>query len=258
MNKVIGFMLGASLLVGVGTALAATTQTNLLLDGNTTAIVEAGDSMDAKVTYNLTGNSTAQSVKVEIPNSHFPGACINITDVNSAGTHTVILPVDTTGSSEGTWDVRTTFYGIPSNQTGANNNCDATLPGTPNAHTFQNQLTITAAQNSGTNSNSTGGTGNTSGGTNNNTTPKWFTDWLATQHPATPSPTPASLACAQLSSVMVGTQMGVYNSANIALQGFLLYQHQSIPWLAQGASFGFFGVQTNAALSAFKSQNGCV
>lgn len=80
----------------------------------------------------------------------------------------------------------------------------------------------------------------------------------ALQHPATPAPTPASTLCSQLANAMTGAQMGVYNNANQALQGFLLYQHMSIPALAAGASFGFFGQQTSAALSSFRSQNGCI
>ncbi len=75
--------------------------------------------------------------------------------------------------------------------------------------------------------------------------------------PPAPVPVPPSGACAQLASAMSGAMMGVNNSANITLQGFLLYQHMSIPALAQGASFGFWGPQTNAALMQFKAQNAC-
>ncbi len=77
--------------------------------------------------------------------------------------------------------------------------------------------------------------------------------------PATPAPVPASpsSACSQLAGVMAGTQPGVYNSANIALQGFLLFQHMSIPALTQGAAFGFYGSQSAAALAQFRAQNAC-
>lgn len=74
---------------------------------------------------------------------------------------------------------------------------------------------------------------------------------------ATPTPTTVSAVCVAYAQANAGTMPNVYNSSNIALQGFLLSQHMSIPALAAGASFGFYGNQTTAAVGAFQAINHC-
>jgi len=71
-----------------------------------------------------------------------------------------------------------------------------------------------------------------------------------------PAPT-QSTACANLTAKMMGTQSGTYNPANIKLQGFLLSEGESIPALAAGASFGFFGSQTQAAVNSYRTAHNC-
>lgn len=88
-----------------------------------------------------------------------------------------------------------------------------------------------------------------------------FADFLAAikaaMTPATPPVPAVSAACVAYAQANAGTQYGVRNDANVALQGFLLSQHASIPALAAGASFGFFGSQTQAAVSWFQGANHC-
>lgn len=76
-------------------------------------------------------------------------------------------------------------------------------------------------------------------------------------HPATPPAPTTSAACTAYAQANAGTQMGVYNDANVRLQGFLLSQGASIPALKAGASFGFFGTQTSGAVSWFQGLNHC-
>lgn len=64
--------------------------------------------------------------------------------------------------------------------------------------------------------------------------------------------------CPALNAKLVGTMDNTYNDANVKLQGYLLSEGASIPALKAGASFGYKGAQTNAAVSWFKSTNGCV
>lgn len=71
-----------------------------------------------------------------------------------------------------------------------------------------------------------------------------------------PAPT-ASTACTQYAQANAGTQPNVYSDANVRLQGFLLSQGASIPALKAGASFGFYGNQTTAAVGWFNSLNHC-
>jgi hypothetical protein len=79
-------------------------------------------------------------------------------------------------------------------------------------------------------------------------------------HPVTPPAPTTSAACAAFAEANKGTQMGVYNNANIGLQGFLLSPQggrQSIPALTAGAAFGFYGNQTASAVASFQSMNHC-
>ncbi len=116
--------------------------------------------------------------------------------------------------------------------------------------------------------------GSTSGSTDTTATttqqvPSWVPDFLATlwlminkpaatTTPTTPVPTPTvNTVCTQLDSKLIGTQDDVYSDANVALQGFLLSEHASIPALKAGASFGFKGAQTRTAISWLKNANSC-
>lgn len=79
--------------------------------------------------------------------------------------------------------------------------------------------------------------------------------------PVTP-PTPVvSPACTAFSAAMNGAVQGqsqkYAGAPNVKLQGFLLSQGESIPALAAGAAFGFYGVQTSAAVAAFNASNHC-
>lgn len=80
--------------------------------------------------------------------------------------------------------------------------------------------------------------------------------WEANQCKAKPAPvTPTK--CAALASKLMGTVDNAYNQANVMLQGYLLSEGASIPALQAGASFGYKGSQTNAAISMFKASNQC-
>lgn len=79
----------------------------------------------------------------------------------------------------------------------------------------------------------------------------------------TPTPTPAgpSANCAALYAKQPGTSFGVYNDANVSLQGFLLsWNPNSIPALKAGSTvpMGFYGNQTAKAVSDFKTANSCI
>ncbi len=97
----------------------------------------------------------------------------------------------------------------------------------------------------------------TSVGTDNSVLAQILAALNALLHPATPPAPTTSAVCTAYAQANVGTQLGVYNSANIRLQGFLLSQGASIPALAAGASFGFYGNQTAAAVAWFQGLNHC-
>lgn len=76
--------------------------------------------------------------------------------------------------------------------------------------------------------------------------------------PPTPPAPVVSAKCVALAAHSSGAAYGVKNQNNVMLQGYLLGEGMSIPALAAGASFGFWGPQTQAALSLYKSANGCI
>lgn len=254
-------MTAAAFLLTAGIAMASVTQNGLTINGLTSDKVSLGDTYEGKLTFTNTGNSTVQSVWIEIPGSGFAGECKDVSDQNQTGPHTVTFTGDTTGATEGIWDVKVTVYGTQS--PGANNDCDTTV-GTNSSHTFQNQLTITDNQDSGGNANNTGGTG--SGSSSGSSTDSkldaliaLFTKFFggsgaSSSTPPAPATDPA---CAAFNAANAGTQPNVYNAGNKALQGFLLSQHIDIPALNANppATFGFYGNQTTNAVGIFRSMH---
>ena len=102
-------------------------------------------------------------------------------------------------------------------------------------------------------------------------TPSWFDQIMAlitgleakitalTNQPpvGTPTPPAPSGKCAELNVKMMGAQKYGRNQINVQLQGYLLSEGMSIPALAAGASFGFYGDQTQSAINAFKGMHNC-
>ncbi len=85
-----------------------------------------------------------------------------------------------------------------------------------------------------------------------------FADFMAAIKAAMTPPAPTvSPACAAYAQANAGTEVNVYSDANVRLQGFLLSQGASIPALKAGASFGFDGPQTQAAVAWFQGLNHC-
>ncbi len=87
---------------------------------------------------------------------------------------------------------------------------------------------------------------------------EWLAQLIASIKASLTPPVPVvSAQCAAYAQANAGTVMNTTNSANVRLQGFLLSQGASIPALAAGASFGFYGNQTAAAVAWFQGLNHC-
>ncbi len=272
MNKIIKF---ASLAAGIAMILplaasASTTMNFLTLNDLPNVTVDQGSTLDAKINLDLTSPSTVQSVKWELIGSGLPPVCVNVDDINTSGTFVVNFPVDTAGATQGTWDFRATTYGdIPP---ASNNNCNGT-EGTNVIHDFMDQVTLTQNLSTGSVINSTGhGSGSGTGSVSAIDQLTALVTQLAAQvscittggtfaanvctHAPTSTPN-TSTVCTQLNGFLANAMAGTRSPANIKLQGFLLEQGMSIPALAAGASFGFDGPQTQAAVVAFETQNHC-
>lgn len=250
-KKLLGFGLGAALMLSPLAALANTDITNLTLDGFANATVDVGDSVSAKVTYDVTSNDDVESLSWELVGSGLPKTCVDVPDQINTGTFHPEFDIDTTGATAGTWDVKIQLYGT--NDEGVNQLCEGTADDTM---TFTNRIAISES-----NDNNTGtgtGTGNTGTGNGKQSQLDKLIALLTALVAGKPStPTSTSAVCTAYSQANSGTLMNARNSANIRLQGFLLSQGADIPALAAGASFGFFGPQTIAAQSLFVSSNHC-
>ncbi len=269
-RKIISILATAAFAVLPTMAFASTSITNLTFDGNPNIPNGvAGQSSDATLWVTLSSNSDAvESVSYEFPGSGLPYQCVAINPADvQAGQYSIDLN-NTDGSNPGfilpneagSWPVLVKTFKATTPFPNVNVGCT----GSPDAtRTFHSVVNV---ENSNVNTSNSNSTTNTS--LNNvNSSLQTLVNTLTAEvnallHPTT---TPAivttsstSGTCAQLAGAMIGTQMNVYNNANQVLQGFLLFQHESIPALAAGASFGYFGPQTQAALTSFKAQYGCM
>lgn len=266
MNKIIKLavafgIVGPALLAS--SAFAATNQTFLTLDGLSNNTYTVGSTFNARLSFDLTGNDTLQSVKWEILNAAnqpvLPFECQDVDpDFLTAGSYVAEFVGHTMGGSQGTWKVRVSTYGVA--VPGANNNCTGVPVST---RTYNNVLTLTNDNSSGTIINNTGsGTGSTG-------TPAPGT-WQAAiaainaqiaqlialmAHPTTPAPAPTPVpsgVCADLMAY-AGLYQGMSGPQVGALQQYLM---------AHGGTIGFgatsyFGPQTNAALFFVRGVNHC-
>lgn len=273
MNKFIKTGLVVALFfTGAGVASAAVN--NVLFDnGAGGQQINSGEGVTMHAFVNTTIGQALESVFIKFPNAtgiaqH--GRCYTLNPpqegVSPVNGWDIAVPVDNTPTSSGSWGPNVTFYGI--NGDPLDTQCAGSAVFA--SQFFPNRL-VTVNANTGatvtTNSSGIGGSTN-SGNNNDSQMPAWFTAWLATQpKPATTTTTvtlPATpTACATLALKMTGTVPGVYNNNNTILQGFLIGEGMSIPWLTDpklsaGVPFGFFGNQTQAALSLYKTMHSCI
>jgi hypothetical protein len=254
-GKIIGLVVGTAILVLPVAAFASVNIQNLTLDGLANTTVNVGDTINAQATYAITSNDDVESLSWELVGSGLPQTCVDIPDQINGGTWHPQFDINTNGATAGSWDVKIKLFGV--NGAGTDQQCGTTAKDTM---TFTNRVAITEQT-----SNNTGvgsGTGSTSGtgGTHLSQLDQLIALLTALVHPSTGgtgTPTTSAI-CSAFNAANVGTQPNVYSSANIALQGFLLSQHMSIPALTSGgAAFGFYGNQTTAAVGTFNSINHC-
>ena len=230
-----------AMVVAPAATFAAVNTTHLTLDGKTNITVSEGDVVEAVVTYDITSNDDVESLRWEIIGSGLPSTPVNIPDRINSGTFTATFPIDTTGASEGTWDVRVTLFGT--NGSGANQN--GTLPGV-DTQTFTNRITITDDED---------GVGS---GNDEDNSP-WATILaslqaiLAKLSNPVPPPAPVDPLCTQFNMAKAGTAFGMSGAAG--LQNFLIsngYSHI----ITYGAT-GYWGTQTQTAVMMFQSAHNC-
>lgn len=254
-KTIIGLIAAASMALPMA-AFASTSIANLTFAGSSNITGGKSDAVTARLSVNLTGDSDVESVSFDYNGDSLDRTCVNVDDQLQSGYRTFDLDM-TLPANTGNWDVVIKTYGIDG--AGADQDCQGSPTDTMN---FNDRITV-VDDGSGVVNPTAGGTGTSVGSTNK-------LDAILASIAAliaklgsipTPAPTPVptvSAACQAYAQASVATMSGVRNDANVRLQGFLLSQGASIPALAAGASFGFYGTQTAAALSWFQSGNHCV
>lgn len=239
---------------------------NVLFDnGSGSNSVASGSTVNMHLYVSSLGQDV-ESVYVKYPGAGGiaqQGQCYDISPdqigTSPVGGWNISVPNVVAPVASGVWPVEVTTYGFSGDA--ADNNCTGASAMTFGPTNFSGRITVTADNSNGTlTQNSGGSTGTTVGGTTDtlSTILAGIQALLAKMSTPAPAPTPVPAGkCAVLSEHSVGAMYGVRNQANVVLQGYLLGEGASIPALAAGASFGFFGPQTQMALSNFKSANGC-
>jgi hypothetical protein len=258
-KKFIGVGLGAMMVAGFALpAIAATNLTFLTVDGGTNATVTEGSTVEAKVTFDTTASTDLESMAWELVGSGLPKTCVDVADRISDGTFTSSFDVDTTGASEGTWDVRITTYG--DDGADASNLCEASDQ--TDSQVFTDRITVVDSNNDNQDNNNNTGSHNQSALEKAIAALTALIAKLGTGGaPATTTPPTTSTACTEYSSLSMGLSQGsdTRPGGRVGqLQSFLMYKGFSIPLLsANQAPYGYFGVQTQAAVFSFVMANHC-
>lgn len=213
----------------------------------------AGDTIKAKLIVDVTGDDDLNAVSYDFIGDFIPKVCIQLSQEQSQSINDFPVEIDMVApNTPGSWDVQFVAYG--NNGPELDFNCTNAV----DTQNINDRVIVNVST-----SNTGGSTGGGAGTVGNSLLAQLQAQLaaLATAvanitKPVTPAPS-ASGKCAALANKMSGAQYGTRNSANIVLQGYLLGESMQIPALAAGASFGFWGPETNSALMQYKAINAC-
>lgn len=256
MKKILAFAAGVAVLLPMA-ASAATFSNPLFSNGDTAIDVNGGATVSGTYTLVVDQNEAVEFLRCWADNQPFTDVSLGGNLGKEEGTYVSQSFSAKVGPNTGNvniWCQGAGRFGGPRSIHGGDNvvvgpvnmgmvrvtaNSSTVGTGAPTMADLQAQVTALLAQLNCTNN----------GGT-----------WSGNACVPKPAPT-TSTACTTLAAKMSGTQMYVYNDANVSLQGLLLMNNpNSIPALKAGSKipFGYYGDQTSAAVSAYKTQHGCI
>lgn len=232
----------AALLVG-GIASAATFSNVTFSNGDTSISGTGGSTVNVTLKVTVGAGETVEFVRTTAGSQPFQDTSVGGTLGLQEGTYDVTIPVKLPPNT-GTYNLDVQGAGIYGGIR-AINGADNVV----GSNSFGSSLRVVSQ----TNASSTG----SAGSEDSILSAIWA--WIQAQtKPVTPAP--STSACTVLTAKLAGTSYGVYNDANVSLQGYLLSANpNSIPALKAGSTvpMGFYGPQTAAALTAYKSANSC-
>ncbi len=260
-------MLAAVAALALPALTSAMTVTNVLFDNGAGNVgVNGGEQVTMHAFVTSATNENVQSVFVKFPGAGGlaqQGQCYTVNPPKLGESPVngwdVSVPV-TAPQYEGSWPVVVAIHGINGNGDATDSQCTESAVTT--SPQFDNRVIVSGNLSTGTLTTNSGGTGTSGGGVTGSLSAliAQLGALIASlsSHPTTTPPTTnTSTACTQLNTLLAQASAGTRSTANSKLQGFLLFQGESIPALAAGASFGFFGTQTQNAVSMFELQNSC-
>lgn len=243
MKKILSFAV-AAILLSAGVASAATISDPLFSNGDTTIDAMGNSSVNGTFTLQVGPNEVCEVVRTQAAPQAFTDTQVGGSLGKQQGTYTNMPFTVKVSPNTGTYWPTIQCAGI----WGGNHSVD----GADN---------VVATGNLGTIRVTADASGSTTVGS-----PDAMSAMLAAlnallaklSNPPTPPAPTTSASCTAYAQANTGTAYGVYNDANVRLQGFLLSQGASIPALKAGASFGFDGPQTEAARATFVNANHCI
>ncbi len=239
--KVAGLALGVAVALAPFAASAATISNPLFSNGQTSVDATGGSSVSGTFTLTVGPGEVVEWLRSQADTQPFTDTSVGGTLGYQEGVYTNVPFTVKVPPNTGTYNV---------NESGAG--------------TYGGNRSINGGDNVVFGPQSVGQVRVVASGSSSSDTTVGSQDWInsiiaaimAKLNPPTPVPT-TSAACTAYAQANAGAQMGVTNSANVRLQGFLLSQGASIPALAAGASFGYFGSQTASAVAWFNGLNHC-
>lgn len=213
----------------------------------------AGDTIRARLILDITGDSDVNAVSYDFIGDFIPKVCIQLPNEQTQSINDFPVEIDMVApKTAGSWDVQFVAYGNDGPET------DFNCTNAVDTQNVNDRVIVNVGS-----VNTAGSTGGGSGVVGNSVLSQLMAQVAELAKvvanmgkPATPPA--ASGKCAALASKMTGAIQGTTASGNIVLQGYLLSEGANIPALAAGAAFGFYGPQTAAAVSWFKSVNACL
>ncbi len=242
-NKLIGASVAIAMLAPM-VSMAATAPNLVFSNGQVTVSSQVGTTVSAKFRISVPAGQEVEKARVDVLGDSLPYQCVDV-GVLQQGDHdvTVSLPVP---PITGSYAVEIQGSGIVGGQVAPDCLGNVVLPATG----FGGVILAT--------SNTT--TSSTPSGIPADVWAK-FTAWMNSLG-GTPTPAP-STACSAVAAKSAGLSFGSDTRGQSPnrvgqLQGFLLGEGASIPLLESNkAPYGYFGVQTQTALSFYKANHGC-
>ena len=226
-----------AMFLSVGIASAASVTDVTFNDDESSVKVSANETIDAELRIVVGAGEEVEFVETDFDNDNRAAKCADLNERLLEGTHYVDISLKAP-KDKGTFDLDVATFGLA----GVANAGDCSAGYQNGSDSFGNVVRVRSDANDEDNDTLSG--------------LQAQIEALKTLIAKLTGGAPSG-KCAVLAQKIAGSVQGVSHPGNVVLQGYLLGEGANIPALAAGASFGFFGPQTMAAVAQFKTVNSC-